>query len=168
MARVPLVDVELATLHVVYCNSKKWTIQSQYLEDGWLQISASCYGLCNILNEGNVGKTPSLKGSKGLQSLLQKRHDHMASQEADGGDGGDALSRKRKKPSPSCLPPSFELNLGEHGALVIKRPVRATEDIKVLFNEENMKVFCNYMISEGCECVEPERRKYAKSASNAS
>ena len=51
---------------------KKWLIPDGLMEESedgtlWLQISASNYGLCNLLNNGNVGEKPSLKNSRGAQ-----------------------------------------------------------------------------------------------------
>lgn len=160
----PMAEVKLETTHVIHCNKKKWVIAQALLDDGWLQISASCYGLCNLLSEGTVGRQPSLKNSTGLQSLIQKRLDKLNEPDTDENNPDEILSRKRKAPS-QPLSPELELDLGEHGKLIVKRPSRKQEDIKIQFDKNNIQAFCSYMISEGAQCTDPERRKYNSRAS---
>ena len=46
----------------------------------------------------------------------------------------------------------------------MKAPSRANEDIKVLYTEENMRVFINYMLGMGVE-RNPQRREYKSKSS---
>lgn len=143
--------------------SKSWAIPEYMMEedDGkkWLQISAAAYGLCNLLNTCHVGKNPSLKDSEGLVTLLAKRKKALDPSDVCDQEGEEVLSRKRKRSS-STSATFLELDLENHGKLVIKTPSRATEDLKIEYTTENVSVFCSYMLDVGCECTEPSRRKY--------
>ena len=78
----------------------------------------------------------------------------------------DILSRKRKRSISHEDVKFLDLDLGEYGNLVVKAPSRSNEDIKVLYTEDNMKVFINYMLGMGIEC-NPQRREYRSKASQA-
>lgn len=163
-----MAEVPLKTLHVIHCNEKKWVVPENYIDDDWLQLPAACYGLCNLLNSGSVGKTPSLKQSKGLQELVKKRNEAIersCAPSTSQDDDESILKRKRKKPSMAALPSSVDLDLGDHGTLTIKMPSNKREDLKIKFDVDNIKAFCSFMIEQGCECVGPERRKYTTKVS---
>ena len=159
--------VTLSTIESIECHAtkKKWIIPDNLFEicedEKFLQISASSYGLCNLLSHGTVGKNPSLKSSNGLTSLLLKRKEIMDQPEKDENEADtEVFSRKRKRASPLPLPASFKLDLGEYGELTVKRPTWSNDDLKVLYTENDMGVFCNYMLGVGAACVDPERRQY--------
>ena len=140
--------VTLSTIESIECHAtkKKWIIPDNLFEicedEKFLQISASSYGLCNLLSHGTVGKKPSLKSSNGLTSLLLKRKEIMDQPEKDENEADtEVFSRKRKRASPLPLPASFKLDLGEYGELTVKRPTRSNDDLKVLYTENDMGVF---------------------------
>ena len=141
---------------------KKWLIPDGLMEESedgtlWLQISASNYGLCNLLNNGNVGGKPSLKNSRGLQALLSCRATVFESTQHPEPEG-NVLQRKRKRSS--TLPTSLRIST-KQGFIIAKTPARKNEDLKILYDTDNMSTFCTFMFEEGAECIEPERRAYS-------
>ena len=160
---VSLHPVDMIHLHTT---EKKWVIPENLVEecdgDKFLQISASAYGLCNLLTKGSVGRLPSLKGSVGLISLLLKRKetmDKLLQGDAES-EENEVLTRKKRKISPSTLASTMDLDLGDYGVLTIKTPATTREDLKIKYTTSNVDMFCRYMIGEGAECVDPERRTY--------
>ena len=165
---VSLHSVGMIHLHTT---GKKWIIPENLVEecdgDKFLQIPASAYGLCNLLSNGTVGRLPSLKDSIGLTSLLLKRKDIMDKllQGNPEPEENECLTRKKRKVSPSTFSSTMDLELDGYGVLTIKRPASNREDLKIKYTTTNVDIFCSYMIGEGAECVDPERRAYtAKSA----
>ena len=144
---------------------KKWAVPDSLLQEGdsgikWLQVSASTYGLCNILNRGSVGRVPSLKNAPGYLQLQTKvastiHHLQTPSTDTDLFDG-----QGKTKKTKVALPSQFEVDLEPYGNLVVKAPSNAREDIKILFTAPNLDVFVKFMIGTGAECTQPERRSY--------
>ena len=144
---------------------RQWAVPDSLLQEGdsgikWLQVSASTYGLCNILNRGSVGRVPSLKNAPGYLQLQTKvastiHHLQTPSTDTDLFDG-----QGKTKKTKVALPSQFEVDLEPYGNLVVKAPSNAREDINILFTAPNLDVFVKFMIGTGAECTQPERRSY--------
>ena len=93
------------------------------------------------------------------KTTFQKPIDEL---QHDGPD--DILNRKRKRPMSHNDVQALNLDLEEYGHLVARAPSRANQDIQVLYTQDNMNVFINYMLGMGIEC-NPQRREYRSKSS---
>ena len=150
---------------------KKWNVPDSLLHDShteggdvpgtkWLQISATNYGLCNILNKGSVGRIPSLKNAPGYIQLQSKVESTIQLSQTPSTDSDLFDGQGRNKKAKVALPKQFEVDLEQYGSLVVKAPSNAREDVKNLFTASNLDVFVEFMIGTGAQCTQPERKPY--------
>jgi len=141
-------DVQLPVQHCISVAStgKSWKIPANFIKetDGgklWLQVRASCFGLCNVVTSEKLDPKarPSHKDSKGLQSLINMRF------------GPDD---------------SVVLPVGDEGASVTcKACSKANDDLHLLYSEANMSVFFSYLQEVGISISaagEGSKRSYSK------
>ena len=171
------------THHITWHETKKkWTIGDGLLFESendlgetveWLKLSATAYGLCNLLTSEKLKDTkPSLRESEGYKSLLAKRTEALNTVlKGDLTLWGEVehehesmAKKKRKLEKLSTKPKSLELDLGDHGKLRCLTPSRNTEDLTILFNAEAIMTFLTYMTATGCDALlSGNKRSYIQS-----
>jgi len=173
-------DVQLSVQHCISVAStgKSWKIPSYFIKetDGgnkWLQVRVSCFGLCNVMTAEKLDPKarPSLKDSRGLQSLINMRNQKVfqAGSSVDPLFGTEQPEKKRKKAKKA---ETFEpddpvvLPVGDEGAsITCKACSKANDDLHLLYTEENMNVFFSYLQEVGVSISaagEGSKRSYSK------
>ena len=163
--------------------NKKWMIPEELLkiedcgggEQKWLQLSATNYGLCNLLTADKLKDTkPSLKQSTGYQSLLEKRTQAIEEfQKVDDSlwekDSNEPKAKKQKKlKTMVAKPKAVEVDCGAHGVLTLKVPLRSTDGLSILFTEGQVLTFLQFMYDHGADsCFTGAKRQYSKSGKYA-
>ena len=165
-----LPDVTVGQQHFVYlkATNKKWLIQDCYVKemesgDGkWLQLSSACYGLCNLLCHGQIGRQPTLKGSPGLVQLLEKRTAALDALAQPTKLFEDA-AKPAKKRKVQCIDPIM-LDLEEYGTLVVQPASKKTQDLHIAFTADNVRAFCQWMLAKGSEGASGSARRPYKAS----
>lgn len=167
--------------------NKKWMIPSELIKteecDGaektWLQLSATNYGLCNMLTAEKLKDSkPSLKQSEGYQSLMEKRSkaieevQKVGSAAFWGKEENDDLEPKQKKQKKmktmGTRPKAVEVGCDEFGTLTLKVPLKSTDDLTILFTEDQVLTFFQFMMAHGAESsFSGSKRQYSKSGKYA-
>ena len=158
-------DVQLPVQHCISVAStgKSWKIPANFIKetDGgklWLQVRASCFGLCNVVTSEKLDPKarPSLKDSKGLQSLINMRNEKVL-------QAGSSVGKKADTFGPDD---SVVLPVGDEGASVTcKACSKANDDLHLLYSEANMSVFFSYLQEVGISISaagEGSKRSYSK------
>ncbi len=173
-------DVQLSVQHCISVAStgKSWKISPNFIKetDGgklWLQVRAACFGICNVVTSDKLDPKdrPSLKDSKGLQSLINMRNEKVfqAGSSVDPLFGNEPAEKKRKKTKKTdTFEPddSVVLHLGDEGAsITCKACSKANDDLHLLYTEANMNVFFSYLKEVGISITaagEGSKRSYSK------
>ena len=155
--------------------SRSWTVPQAFFrvvhEFTFLQIRATCYGLCRLLGYTGGEKNCSMKSSPGLVSLLELRNKHLAGSSDGLFDNLPAKKRKRT-PAPAAVVPGGEevpiseafcfLDLGDLGTLKVLKPKKINEDLWVQLEPEALQVFFSYLQAKGIS-FENSSRSYKRS-----
>ena len=163
----PLVTISQLQ-HIEFATTgKSWTIPNALIKDDengqFLQIQAANYGLCNLLATGKVERTPTIKQSPGLLSLIQMRTAMMDSSGAGSNEKifeSEPSNSKKSKRKIVSETECIELDLGTHGTLIVKSAKKASFDLQIAFTAENVSIFLSYMYEMGAKSSAPERRSY--------
>ena len=123
----------------------------------WLQLMASCFGLCNLLSTDKVDPKarPTIKDSVGYRALVEKRnakvfaapHDSLFGEE----EAGEPPARKARKLKDKLSPDQpLDIQLNDEGAiLAIKSCARPTDDLVIDYTHGNVNMFFYYMQESG-------------------
>lgn len=172
---------KLSVTHCLSIGSKSWSIPADMIkkyddtgDELYLQIRASCFGLCNLFtNEKLDAKTrPTLRESKGLVDIIQKRNDTVFKNQKDPlFEGNEAAVKKTKKRGreKTDVESSFTVGLGDDEApLKIRTCNKISDDLVILYDDHNVNLFVQYVQEAGIQITsEGEKREYKKSGKYA-
>lgn len=140
----------------------------------YLQIRASCFGLCNLFTSEKLdAKTrPTLRESKGLQDIIQKRNDTVFKNQKDPlFEGNEAAVKKTKKRGreKTDAESTFTVLLGDDDApLKIRTCNKISDDLMILYDDHNVNLFVQYAQEAGIQITsEGEKRQYTRSGKYA-
>ena len=162
-------EVTLKQTWVLTANGVNWSIPAAllgfHLGYMWLKIRASCYGLGRVLGwDPTHGKSfHSFKGSAGLESLLQMRNKQSGLLEDNDKHLFHAEAPKKKRKVVDKKDPASEVNvvhldLGTHGVLKAMKAKNKREDLVICLEQEYIKMFLDFMYSEGISFSTPSRQ----------
>ena len=150
---------------------KSWVVPSGFLhasdeEEFYVQVRASCGGLCSLLGCPKNVRNPSLNGSKKLKELLELRNSKLGllvakdkiflEQEQTGSP------KKRRKIEAADGDKKLELDLPDGtGSITVKKARLAREDLQVLLQEKHWELLLTFLKSEDIQ-FQPDSRKYQK------
>ena len=167
-----IMEVKLRQNFVLTANGVNWTVPpnllSHHLGYTWVKIRASCYGLARMLAfEPTHGKNfVSFKGSPGLESLLHMRNSNCNLLDNEKHLFHSEAPAKKKRKVKAAADPSavniVHLDLGTHGQLKAMKATKKREDLIIPLDAAYIKMFLEYMYSEGISFETPSR-KYEKS-----
>lgn len=176
---------ELSVNHCLSIGAKSWSIPAEYIkkfddtgDELYLQIRASCYGLCNLFSSEKLDakKRPTLRESAGLQDILQMRNDKVFKSQKDPlFEENEEVNKKGKKRGreKSEVETSFNVLLGDDEApLKIRSCNKISDDLMILYDDHNVNLFVQYVQEAGIQITsegEGKRRytrtgKFAKPA----
>ena len=126
----------------------------------WLQLRASCCGLCNLLSTDklNPKARPTIKDSVGYKALVEKRNAKVFGASPDalfGEEAGEPPAKKAKKLKDKLSPDmAAGIQLNDDGAiLAIKSCARPTDDLVIDYTHENVNMFFHYMQEAGVKII---------------
>lgn len=152
-----------AELSVQHCitikgTKKNWKIPSTFMKEDeygmWLQVRASCYGLCNILVDEKLDpkSRPTLKESYGYKYITALRNVKVfevgkPSDELFGGNDNEPRQKKKKVQKEKLQPDQpLEIEVGVGGpALTIRTCSRPSDDLVIAYNDRNINTFIHVM-----------------------
>lgn len=152
-------DIKLGVQHFISSEltGKSWNIPITCIQQDddrklWLKVSPSNFGLCNLLTTERLDpkRRPTLKMSEGLNYLLGERNTKVFEKPKDPLFDGEEPPKKKLKKS-NQQPPDADahplyIDVGDEGAQVIVKPCkRATEDLVILYEEQNINVFTSFL-----------------------
>ena len=149
---------------------KTWTVPAGFLhhedeEEQFVQMRASCAGLCTLLGSSKQLRNPSLSGSKQLKQLLELRNTKqglVVAKDTLFEENESAGSPKKKRKREAAAPEKLDLELPDgSGTLTVKTAKWPREDLQVLMDQKHMELFFKYLKKE--EIVfKQDSRKYQK------
>ncbi|CAE7683617.1 unnamed protein product, partial [Symbiodinium sp. CCMP2456] len=149
----------------------KWLVPHQMMKDvagrPWVQIRASCKGLCKLLGGGQL-TSPSFKGSTGLLLLLQQRNEksNLLVDEknlfANEANPPNKKKRKAQEPAEAEGQETVRLDLGSWGELEVLKAKRKNQDLSIPLEAASFEIFFGFMLQQGISFDEPTRT-YTKS-----
>ena len=173
---------QLSVQHCITMNSKQWKMPDNMIKEKeggghWLQLRASCFGLCNLLSTDKVDPKarPTIKDSVGYRALVEKRnakvfaapHDALFGQE----EAGEPPAKKARKLKDKLSPDQpLDIQLNDEGAiLAIKSCARPTDDLVIDYTHDNVNMFFYYMQESGVKITtEGEgKRPYSRTGNHS-
>ena len=146
-------DIKLGVQHFITSEltGKSWNLPiNSIIEDDqsklWLKISPSNFGLCNLLTTERLDpkKRPTLKMSPGLNYLLGEGNTKVFENPKDPLFDGEEPPKKKLKKSlehPDA-DAALHIGVGDEGAeVIVKACKRATDDLIILYEQQNLNVF---------------------------
>ena len=153
---------QLSVQHCITMSSKQWKLPDNMIKEKegggyWLQLRASCFGLCNLLSTGKVDPKarPTIKDSVGYKSLVEKRNAKVFGESPDalfGEEAAEPAAKKSRKSIERLSPDEpLDIQLNDGAILVIKSCARPTDDLVIGYTHDNVNMFFYYMQELGVQ-----------------